>query len=283
MSLNTNNILFLMRAIATFSLLTSFGLAYMINPIEDSFSFQVISGIINSLYGVDVVLNLNNSVVAGMIIGLLWGTLYVFISINKEVHDYTLVLVSLIIAGIFLSSVIGWDSIQYAVFQQIFLTSFIGIPILLGIVGVWDKKQGNQIMAAFLILIMPLGLTGNTNQQIYLILGFVFSFLLFLELSYGHIRYSRLARIMHYSKEYEMVLQWFLTTLVITLVLTTALTSFAFLFHNILGDYLPYSFSKSIEYNTIYGQALSVLVFFMLWATVQTLFSRRYLARQVED
>ena len=40
---------------------------------------------------------------------------------------------------------------------------------------------------------------------------------------------------------------------------------------------------NSIEYNTIYGQALSVLVFFMLWAVVQILFSRGYLARQVED
>ena len=88
---------------------------------------------------------------------------------------------------------------------------------------------------------------------------------------------------MHYSREFETVLQWFLLTLVVTLALTMILTSLAFLFHSFLGNLLPYSFSNSIEYNTIYGQALSILVFFMIWAVVQTLFSRGYLARQVED
>ena len=88
---------------------------------------------------------------------------------------------------------------------------------------------------------------------------------------------------MHYSREFETVLQWFLVTLVVTLALTMILTSLAFLFHSFLGNLLPYSFSNSIEYNTIYGQALSILVFFMIWAVVQTLFSRGYLARQVED
>ena len=88
---------------------------------------------------------------------------------------------------------------------------------------------------------------------------------------------------MSYSKEYEDVLVWFLTTLIVTLAFTMILTSLAFLFHDLLGTLLPYSFSNSIEYNTIYGQALSVLVFFMLWAVVQILFSRGYLARQVED
>jgi hypothetical protein len=107
--------------------------------------------------------------------------------------------------------------------------------------------------------------------------------MLFIELSYGHTRYSRLARVMYYSKEYEMVLQWFLVTLVVTLALTTGLTSIAFLFHDFLSGLLPDNFSNSIEFNTIYGQALSVLVFFMIWAVVQTLFSRGYLARQVED
>ena len=160
---------------------------------------------------------------------------------------------------------------------------WIGLPISIGLVGIWQDYIGNQIVAAFLVLVMPLGLSGNTNDHIYPILGFVFSFMLFIELSYGHTRYSRLARVMYYSKEYETVLQWFLTTLVVTLALTTALTSVAFLFHEFLSGLLPYSFSNSIEFNTIYGQALSVLVFFMIWAVIQTLFSRGYLARQVED
>jgi hypothetical protein len=152
-----------------------------------------------------------------------------------------------------------------------------------GMAGIWQNSIGNQVISAFLILVMPIGLAGNTNDQIYPILGFVFSFLLYLELSYGHTRYSRLARVMYFSKEFETVLNWFLTTLVFTLALTTALTLVAFLFHDFLGDILPYSFSKSIEFNTIYGQALSILVFFMIWAILQTLFSRGYLARQVED
>jgi hypothetical protein len=149
--------------------------------------------------------------------------------------------------------------------------------------GIWQNSIGNQVISAFLILVMPIGLVGNTNDQIYPILGFVFSFVLYLELSYGHTRYSRLARVMYFSKEFETVLHWFLTTLVFTLALTTALTSVAFLFHDFLGDILPDSFSNSIEFNTIYGQALSILVFFMIWAVLQTLFSRGYLARQVED
>ena len=81
----------------------------------------------------------------------------------------------------------------------------VGLPVSTGMVGIWQNKIGNQVVSAFLILSMPLGLSGNTNEQIYPILGFVFSFV-FLELSYGHARYSRLARIMSYSKEYEDVL-----------------------------------------------------------------------------
>ena len=84
--------------------------------------------------------------------------------------------------------------------------ALIGLPISTGMVGIWQNKVGNQVVSAFLILSMPLGLSGNTNDQIYLILGFVFSFMLYLELSYGHARYSRLARVMSFSKEYEDVL-----------------------------------------------------------------------------
>ena len=184
---------------------------------------------------------------------------------------------------IFFGYVFGVDWIPYEPLQQLLFWVFIGLPVSTGMVGIWQNKVGNQVISAFLILAMPLGLSGNTNDQIYPILGFVFSYMLFLELSYGHARYSRLARVMAYSKEYEDVLVWFLTTLMVTLAFTMILTSLAFLFHDLLGNLLPYSFSNSVEYNTIYGQALSVLVFFMLWAVVQILFSRGYLARQVED
>ena len=281
--MNTNSSLAFMQAVATFSLLSSLGLAYVINPISDSLFFLALDGFVGAIYGNDVLTALNNSVVAGILLGLFIGTVYVFLGMNRKMHDYAVLSVFVVIATIFIASVRKYDPVPYELTQQLFLWTWIGLPVALGIVGIWNNSVGNQVFSAFLVLVMPLGLSGNTNEQIYPILGFVFSFMLYLELSYGHVRYSRLARVMHYSREYETVLQWFLATLIVTLVLTTGLTSLAFLFHSFLGDVLPYGFSNSIEYNTIYGQALSVLVFFILWATVQTLFSRRYLARQVED
>jgi len=281
--MNTNNSLSLMQAVATFSLMFSLGLAYVINPIEDSLFFKALDSIISGIYGDEVLSTLNNSAVAGMIVGLFSGTLFIFLSINKKVYDYTMLSIFLSVILIFVADIQDFDAFPYQVTQQLFLWIWIGLPISIGLVGIWQDYIGNQIVAAFLVLVMPLGLSGNTNDHIYPILGFVFSFMLFIELSYGHTRYSRLARVMYYSKEYETVLQWFLTTLVVTLALTTALTSVAFLFHEFLSGLLPYSFSNSIEFNTIYGQALSVLVFFMIWAVIQTLFSRGYLARQVED
>jgi len=280
---NTNNSLSLMQGIATFSLMFSLGLAYTINPIEDSLFLNALDSIISGIYGGDVLSKLSNSVIAGMLVGLFTGTLFVFLSFSKKVYDYTLLFIFIIIILIFIADIRDFEPFPYQFTQQLFLWLWIGLPISIGIVGIWKDYIGNQIVSAFLVLVMPLGLSGNTNEQIYPILGFVFSFMLYIELSYGHTRYSRLARVMYYSKEYETVLQWFLTTLVITLALTTGLTSIAFLFHEFLSGLLPYSFSNSIEFNTIYGQALSVLVFFMIWAVIQTLFSRRYLARQVED
>tara|TARA_B100001758_G_scaffold195235_1_gene172885 strand:- start:58 stop:903 length:846 start_codon:yes stop_codon:yes gene_type:complete len=281
--MNTNNSLSLMQTIATFSLMFSLGLAYVINPIEDSLFFNALGNIVSEIYGEDVLSKLNDSAVAGMIVGLFSGTFFIFLSINKKIYDYTMLFIFLFVILVFVGDIRDYDSFPYQVTQQLFLWLWIGLPISIGLVGVWQDYIGNQIVAAFLVLVMPLGLSGNTNEQIYPILGFIFSFMLFIELSYGHTRYSRLARVMYYSKEFETVLQWFLVTLVVTLALTTALTSVAFLFHDFLSDLLPYSFSNSIEFNTIYGQALSVLVFFMIWAVIQTLFSRGYLARQVED
>ena len=281
--MNTQNSLSLMQAIATFSLILALGLAYVINPVDDSLFFKAIESIVSGLYGQDVISELNNSVLAGILVGLFSGTMFVFLTINKKVYDYTLISLFTIIILIFVASFRNYDAFPYHVTQQLFIWFWLGLPIAIGIVGIWQDSIGNLLMAAFLVLVMPLGLSGNTNDEIYSILGFVFSFMLFIELSYGHTRYSRLARVMYYSKEYEMVLQWFLVTLAVTLALTTGLTSVAFLFHDFLSGLLPDNFSNSIEFNTIYGQALSVLVFFMIWAVVQTLFSRGYLARQVED
>ena len=281
--MQTSNTLAIMQSVATLSLMLSLSFAYLINPIEDSLFFNALNSFTSGLYNSNVINELNTSIIAGIIIGLFLGTTNILLSSSKKVYDYVLIGIVSFFAMIFFGYVFGVDWIPYEPLQQLLFWVFIGLPISTGMVGIWQNKVGNQVVSAFLILSMPLGLSGNTNDQIYLILGFVFSFMLYLELSYGHARYSRLARVMSFSKEYEDVLVWFLTTLMVTLAFTMILTSLAFLFHDLLGSILPYSFSNSIEYNTIYGQALSVLVFFMLWSVIQILFSRGYLARQVED
>ena len=281
--MQTSNTLAIMQAVATLSLMLSLSFAYLINPIEDSLFFGALDGFISNLYNSNIINELNSSVIAGILVGLFLGTTNILLSSSKKIYDYVLIAIVLFFVLLFFGYVFSVEWIPYEPLQQVLFWVFIGLPVSTGMVGIWQNKISNQIVSAFLILSMPLGLTGNTNEQIYPILGFVFSFVLYLELSYGHARYSRLARVMAYSKEYEDVLVWFLTTLMVTVAFAMILTSLAFLFHDFLGTILPYSFSNSIEYNTIYGQALSVLVFFMLWSVIQILFSRGYLARQVED
>ena len=281
--MQTSNTLAIMQSVATLALMLSLSFAYLINPLEDSLFFSALDGFTSSLYNSNVINELNTSVIAGILVGLFLGTTNVLLSSSKKIYDYVLIAIVSFFVLIFFGYVFSVEWIPYEPLQQVLFWVFIGLPVSTGMVAIWQNKVGNLVVSAFLILSMPLGLTGNTNEQIYPILGFVFSFILFLELSYGHTRYSRLARVMAYSKEYEDVLVWFLTTLMVTVAFTMILTSLAFLFHDLLGNILPYSFSNSIEYNTIYGQALSVLVFFMLWSVIQILFSRGYLARQVED
>ena len=281
--MQTSNTLAIMQSVATLSLMLSLSFAYLINPLEDSLFLSALDGFTSSLYNSNVINELNTSVIAGILVGLFLGTTNVLLSSSKKIYDYVLIAIVSFFVLIFFGYVFSVEWIPYEPLQQVLFWVFIGLPVSTGMVGVWQNKVGNLAVSAFLILSMPLGLTGNTNEQIYPILGFVFSFILYLELSYGHARYSRLARVMAFSKEYEDVLVWFLTTLIVTVAFTMILTSLAFLFHDLLGSILPYSFSNSIEYNTIYGQALSVLVFFMLWSVIQILFSRGYLARQVED
>ena len=281
--MQTSNTLAIMQSVATLSLMLSLSFAYIINPLEDSLFFSALDGFTSSLYNSNVINELNTSVIAGILVGLFLGTTNVLLSSSKRIYNYVLIAIVSFFAIVFVSYVFSMEWVPYELLQQILFWVIIGLPVSTGMVGIWQNNIGNQVISAFLVLSMPIGLSGNTNEQIYPILGFVFSFLLYLELSYGHARYSRLARVMSYSKEYEDVLIWFLTTLMVTLAFTMILTSLAFLFHDLLGSILPYSFSNSIEYNTIYGQALSVLVFFMLWSVIQILFSRGYLARQVED
>ena len=281
--MQTSNTLAIMQSVATLSLMLCLSFAYTINPLEDSLFFSALDSFATSLYNSNIINELNTSVIVGILVGLFLGTTNVLLSSSKKIYNYVQIAIVLFFVSIFFGYVFNVYWVPYNLLQQVLFWVIIGLPVSTGMVGIWQNKVGNLVISAFLILSMPLGLTGNTNEQIYPILGFVFSFVLYLELSYGHARYSRLARVMAYSKEYEHVLVWFLTTLMVTLAFAMILTSLAFLFHDLLGSILPYSFSNSIEYNTIYGQALSVLVFFMLWSVVQILFSRGYLARQVDD
>ena len=98
--MNTNNSLSLMQAIATFSLMFSLGLAYVINPIEDSLFFNALGNIVSEIYGEDVLSKLNDSAVAGMIVGLFSGTFFIFLSINKKIYDYTLIFIFLFVISV---------------------------------------------------------------------------------------------------------------------------------------------------------------------------------------
>ena len=80
--MNTNNSLSFMQTLATFSLISSLGFAYLINPIDDSLFFQATSSITESIYQKDVLDSLNNSIVAGLLLGLFVGTLNVFIAVS---------------------------------------------------------------------------------------------------------------------------------------------------------------------------------------------------------
>ena len=82
--MNTNNSLAFMQAVATFSLLLCLGLAYVINPIDESLFFRATSSFVSAMYGNDVLTNLNNSIVAGILLGLFIGTVYVVFTIFTE-------------------------------------------------------------------------------------------------------------------------------------------------------------------------------------------------------
>ena len=116
--MNTNNSLSLMQAVATFSLMFSLGLAYVINPIEDSLFFKALDSLISGIYGDDVLSKLNNSAVAGMIVGLFSGTLFIFLSINKKVYDYTLLSIFLSVILIFVADLRDFDAFPYQVTRR---------------------------------------------------------------------------------------------------------------------------------------------------------------------
>ena len=177
--MQTSNTLGLMQSVATLSLMLSLSFAYLINPMEDSLFFGALDSFSNSLYNSNVINELNTSVIAGILIGLFLGTTNILLSSSKKVYNYVSASIVSFFVLIFFGYVFGADWIPYEPLQQLLFWVFIGLPVSTGMVGIWQDKVGNQVISAFLILAMPLGLSGNTNDQIYPILGFVFSYMLY--------------------------------------------------------------------------------------------------------
>ena len=78
---------------------------------------------------------------------------------------------------------------------------WLGLPLLCGVLGVWRGNLPAIALGALLLLVQPLTLAGNDVAALLPILGFIFCFLLYIELAYDQLRYARLARIMHHRAD----------------------------------------------------------------------------------
>ena len=161
-----NNTLAFIQSIATFSLMFSLSFAYLINPLEDSLLFNILDDFSSNVYKSNVINELNTSIIAGILMGLLLGTINIFLSSNKKIYNYVSIAVILFFVMLFLSYIFSYEGIPFEPFQQLFFWVIIGLPISTGMVGIWQDKINSQVVSAFLVLAMPLGLSGNTNDQI---------------------------------------------------------------------------------------------------------------------
>ncbi len=271
-----------MQLLATGALVLSLGLAYRVNDPDQALFYRGLVLVLDWLGYGDLLTHHYYTVPGGLAAGVVLGTLLTLAARWWWSFVAALVLLVALAAGVGYAAFAGVLAVDADILRQLGLWVWLGMPLMVGLPAIWRDSMGAIGITATLVIIMPLGLEGNDTSALVEILGFIFAFLLFLELAYGHVRYDRLARIMRHSTEFDGVLTWFVLVLVTTLVFTTLLTAAAFSFHDLLGMALPGRFKNSIEFNTIYGRALSVLVFFVLWAVAQTTFSRRYLAKQVD-
>ena len=256
--------LFAMQVLATAALAACVWLGFVVSAGADSLLTQALNVVIG-LFGLDAIFVASAETVAGgIMLGLLLGG--VLVLADERGYGYW----------------VGRSPLAPEPLHALANFGWLGLPLLAGTFGIWRNSLPTIAIGAVLVLVQPLNLVGNDVSAIFAILGFIFCFMLYIELAYGHLRYARLARIMNYSGEFGSVLNWFGMMLLLTLGFTTLLTAAAFGFHDLLGNVLPPRFHNSIEFNTIYGRALSVMVFFALWAIAQTIFSRQFLARQVE-
>ena len=70
--MQTSNTLAIMQSVATLALMLSLSFAYLINPLEDSLFFSALDGFTSSLYNSNVINELNTSVIAGILVCLLY-------------------------------------------------------------------------------------------------------------------------------------------------------------------------------------------------------------------
>ena len=162
------------------------------------------------------------------------------------------------------------------------LAILMGLPLAVGLYGVGRSSLQGVGGGALLILLLPLNHAGNSSENIQYILAFVLTFLIYMELGYAHYRYARYAQTMGESADFFGVILWFFGILLTVIFFTTFLTAAAFSFHELLGELLPLRYTSTIEYTTIYGQAISVLLFFLIIAVIQAILASRYLAKPVE-
>ena len=272
----------LMQLFSIISLIICLHFSYAINNPEESLFIDGFHIVTNSLGYSDVFIFYDFTIIFSMFLGIIIGSVFAIAQYRSQ-NTFNLIFIILLSLLILISYGSGNDRIpvEPETLHQFALWIFLGLPLILGIPSVINSNLELLAISAFLVVVVPLGSQGNDISMIKEILCFLFSFLLFIELGYGHERYSRLSKIIPEGS--NSVVNWFVMVLMGTLLITVGMTTAAFYFHEVMAYILPLKFAESIEFNTIYGRAISVLLFFAFWAAGQVLLSRSYLAQQVED
>ena len=273
----------LMQLFSILSLVICVHFSYLINNPEQSLFINGFNVVTHSLGYSSVLMFYDFTIIFSMFLGIIMGTVF---AIALHLSQRTFNLIAILLLGVLI--LISYESsneqripVEPETLHQFALWIYLGLPLILGIPSVINGNLELLALSAFLVVVVPLGSQGNDISMIKEILFFLFTFLLFIELGYGYERYNRLSKIIPEGS--NSVVIWFVMVLMGTLLITVGMTAAAFFFHEVMAQILPLKFAESIEFNTIYGRAISVLLFFSFWAAGQILLSRSYLAQQVED
>ena len=280
--MNVKDPLKLMQFFSIISLVICLHFSYVINNPEESLFIDGFNVVTESVGHSDVFTFYDFTIIFSMFLGIVMGSVFAIAHYHSQ-RTFNLILFILLSILIILSYESGNDRIpiESETLHQFALWIFLGLPLMIGIPSVINSNLELLALSAFLVVVIPLGSQGNDTSMIVEILCFISAFLLFIELGYGHERYSRLSKIIPEGS--NSVVNWFVMVLMVTLFIAVGMTTAAYYFHEVMAYILPLKFAESIEFNTIYGRAISVLLFFSFWAAGQILLSRSYLAQQVED